>query len=382
MMPDRTDFSGTENAGQIRWQPAEVTSPQLDRPIPVVAAKGIPCIPNANRLQSLSIYLPRTPETAGLIGTLVTSLPGAESLSGLPPYLVHIHGGAWRDPRLTSASIEPAVACAFSGGVLPGEGPAPVTAIASLDYTVSQFNYPVPPLMANPPVSYDAIKDNHADLAREAVHPQHVSDVLHGLALLGSLGLASGSYILSGHSCGACLAFQSVLQPPRHYGLGYLPEPPCPAALLGLNGLYDLPSLATADGLGASHAHLRDDYEMLLSRAFGTDKDAWSDASPARFDPASIAGRIREGNAPRLVVLDQSAEDQLVPMNQKDRLTANLSKVAGLRVARGHRLTGKHAAPWEEGTMIYESFLDSLQLLQEDRRASALPSYALPSAFT
>ena len=25
-------------------------------------------------------------------------------------------------------------------------------------------------------------------------------------------------------------------QPPRHYGLGYLPEPPCPAALLGLNG--------------------------------------------------------------------------------------------------------------------------------------------------
>ncbi len=78
--------------------------------------------------------------------------------------------------------------------------------------------------MANPPVPYDAIKDNHTDLAREAVHPQHVSDVLHGLALLGSLGLASGSYILSGHSCGACLAFQSVLQPPRHYSLGYLPD--------------------------------------------------------------------------------------------------------------------------------------------------------------
>ena len=140
-----------------------------------------------------------------------------------PRYLVHVHGGAWRDPRLTSASIEPAVACAFSG-----EGPAPVAAIASLNYTVSPFGYPAPPFMANPPVPYDAIKDNHADLAREAVHPQHVSDALHGLALLGSLGLTSGSYVLYGHSADACPALQSVLQRPGHYGLSYLPEPPAP----------------------------------------------------------------------------------------------------------------------------------------------------------
>ena len=51
---------------------------------------------------------------------------------------------------------------------------------------------------------------------------------------------------------------------------------------LGLNGLYDLPALATADGLGASHAHLRDDYEKLLSRAFGTDKDAWPGPKPGQ----------------------------------------------------------------------------------------------------
>lgn len=356
-MPSRAD----------RWQSAEVVSPHLDRPVPVIAAKDIPYIPHANRLQTLSIYLPRTPRTAALIGTPVTSLPGADSPSRHPRYLVHIHGGAWRDPRLTSASIEPAVAHAFSGGVLPGEEPIPVTAIASLNYTVSQIDYPVPPVMANPPLPYDAIKDNHTDLAREAVHPQHVSDVLCGLALLGSLGLADDSYILSGHSCGACLALQSVLQPPRHYGLGHLPEPPCPAALLGLNGLYDLPALVVADGLGASHAHLRDDYEKFLSRAFGKDKDAWPDASPAGFDPASIAERIREGNAPRLVMLEQSTEDQLVPMNQQERLTATLAKAAGLRVTQGQRLTGEHAAPWEEGIMIYRSLVDALQLLREDQ---------------
>jgi hypothetical protein len=106
---------------------------------------------------------------------------------------------------------------------------------------------------------------------------------------------------------------------------------------------------------------------MMLGGAYGTDKNAWPGASPASFDPAGIAGRIREGTAPRLVVLGQSAEDQLVPMNQQDRLSTSLSKVTGLRVARGHRLTGKHAAPWEEGTMIYQSLLDTLQLLRGDK---------------
>ena len=352
-MPDRA-----------QWRRAEVVSPRVDGPVPVIAATGIPYIADANRLQNLSIYLPVTAETSALAGRPVDGLPGAGTPSALPRYHVHVHGGAWRDPRLTSSSIEPTVACAFSG---VGGGPAPISAIASINYTVTQFDYPPPPQMALPPAPYDAIKDNHTDPAREAVHPQHVSDVLHGLALLASLGLGDQSYILSGHSCGACLALQSVLKPPAHYGLGYLPEPPCPAALLGLNGLYDLPALATADGLGASHAYLRDDYELFLSRAFGTDKNGWRDASPASFDPAVIAGRVREGNAPRLVVLDQSAEDQLVPVNQKDRLAANLAMVTGLRIAQGHRLTGTHAAPWEQGVMICQSLLDTLRLLREER---------------
>ena len=81
---------------------------------------------------------------------------------------------------------------------------------------------------------------------------------------------------------------------------------------------------------------------------------------------ADIAARIREGNDPRLVVLDQSTEDQLVPMNQKDRLVAALAQVSGSGFAQGHRLTGKHAAPWEEGITICQSLLDTLRLLRED----------------
>jgi len=351
----------TEDSKQVEWQLAEVTSPHLAHPVSVVTAKDIPYLPNANRFQNLSIYLPETPESSRLIGTPPSSLPTPGSPASLPRYLVHIHGGAWRDPRLTSASIEPAVAHAFSASAVSVR----VSAVASINYTVSPFSYTAPPVMADPPTPYDPIKDNHSDPAREATHPQHMSDVLHGIALLRSFGLTDQSYILSGHSCGACIAFQVILQPPRYYGLDYLPDAPCPAALLGLNGLYDLPGLVNR--LGASHEHLRGDYEMLLSTAFGADKSKWSAASPARFDPAEIAERVREGKAPRLVELEQSTEDQLVPMNQRDGLEANLSKVSGLRVVEGHRCTGKHAAPWEQGVMIWESLQDVFRLLQGEK---------------
>lgn len=344
----------TEDANHVEWQLAEVTSPHLANPVSVVAAKDIPYLPDANRFQNLSIYLPETPETSDLIGTPASSLPNPDSQSLLPRYHVHIHGGAWRDPQLTASSIEPAVAHAFSATDVS----APISAVASINYSISQFP-------THPALPYDAIKDNHSDPAREAAHPQHVSDVLHGLALLRSFGLTDQSYILSGHSCGACLAFQAILQSPRHYGLDGLPDAPCPAAILGLNGLYDLPGLVNA--LGASHEHLSGDYEMLLSNAFGADKGKWPAASPARFDPAEIAERVRESKAPRLVVLDQSTKDQLVPMNQREKLEATLGKVSGLRVAEGHRCTGKHSAPWEQGVMIWESLQDVFSLLQGEK---------------
>jgi kynurenine formamidase len=342
-----------QDAQRAEWQAAEVTSPRLDHSVPVVAAKDISYISNANRLQTLSIYLPKTPETSNLIGTTANSFPEPHSQLLLPRYHVHIHGGAWRDPQLTSKSIEPTVAHAFSAT----DAPARISGVASINYTLSQ--YPT-----HPTLPYDAIKDNHSDPAREAVHPQHVSDVLHGLALLYSFGLTDQSYILSGHSAGACLAFQATLQPPWHYGLDHLPEAPCPAAILGLNGLYDLPELV--NGLDAAHEHLRAEYEKFVSSAFGADSSRWPAASPARFDAAEIAERVREGKAPRLVVLDQSTEDQLVPMNQSQRLEANLSKVSGLRVVEGHRCTGKHDAPWEQGVMIWESLEDIFRLLQTE----------------
>ena len=201
------------------------------------------------------------------------------------------------------------------------------------------------------------MKDGHADPSREAVHPDHLRDVYHGLALLRTLGLADRSYILSGHSAGATLAFQVALRSPPDHGLPDVADAPAPAALVGLNGLYDLPALVHA--LGPSHDMLRHDYAMMLANAFGPNEDGWADASPARFDPARVASRIAGRQAPKLAIIDQSEDDQLVPMNQRDRMATTLRQVDGLQVALGHRCTGKHAAPWQGGAMLWDSVRDA-----------------------
>ena len=342
---------GSETVNKVRWQSIEIVSPSLAEPVAVIAAIGIPYVSIASRFQTFNLYLPKAPESETLVGTLANSLPGANA-GAAPRYLVHVHGGAWRDPLLTAESIEPAVACTFS----TPKSSSKIQAIASINYTLSEFP-------SHPTLPYDSVKDHHSDLAREAVHPQHVSDVLHALSFLSAFGLTDGSYILSGHSCGACLAFQAILQSPACYGLKNEVDAPCPAAILGLNGLYDLPALV--DGLGSSHEHLRGDYESLLSNAFGKDKNNWASASPARFNPAVISGRVREDNAPQLILLDQSMEDQLVPHSQLERFEADLRESEGLSVIRGHRCTGKHAAAWEQGVMIWESVQDTLTHLRE-----------------
>lgn len=248
----------TQAVDEVQWQIEDVTSPQIDHPVSVVVARDIPYYANSNRLQTLSLYLPNTAETLPLVGTAANALPKPSSPSPSLRYFVHIHGGAWRDPQLTSRSIEPTVAHAFTGGTS-----SPISGIASINYTVSQFP-------THPALPYYSIGDNHSDPARDAVHPQHVSDVLQAFALLRSFGLTDHSYILSGHSAGACIAFQSILQSPQFYGLSSTSDAPCPAAIVGLNGLYDLPDLVYA--LGASHEHLRDEYEKMLSNAFGAEK--------------------------------------------------------------------------------------------------------------
>lgn len=332
----------TDITPDTTWQIHHVTSPHLPEPVPVLRALDIPTIDGGNRFQNVTLYRPLTPDTQPLAGTAVepflNTLPGADR----PNILVHIHGGAWRDPQLTATSIEATVAHAFTST------DRPIQAIASLNYSVSQFP-------KHPALAYDARTAEQCDTAREAVHPDHLRDVLLGLRHLRSLGLTDRSYLLSGHSAGACLAFQAALLGPEAFGLDGDLVPPTPAALFGINGLYDLPDLV--DHPGASHAHVASEYENLLGYAFG-DRSRWPSASPSRLSGDTVSARLAEGLAPRLVVLDQSEQDQLVPMNQLDTMHAALLQVPGLLAARGRWAHGSHAHPWEDGLMLWSAVHD------------------------
>src|SRR5262245_8678410 len=138
--------------GTARWQLSEVASPHLAQSVSVIAAKSIPYVRGGNRLQNLNLYLPRTSEMSSLVGLPVTSLPNSGAPSGIPRYLVYVHGGAWRDPHLDAGSIEAVVAHAFSAF----DELSPIIAIASLNYSLSQ--YPT-----HPSAPYDAIKDRNID---------------------------------------------------------------------------------------------------------------------------------------------------------------------------------------------------------------------------
>ncbi|KAJ4303290.1 hypothetical protein N0V90_002183 [Kalmusia sp. IMI 367209] len=342
------------------WQLAEVHSPHLPGSVEAIVAKDIPYAADPNRLQTLNLYLAHTPSTKELPGTPVESLPATikDSL-GVPNWQIHIHGGAWRDPDLNASSIEAAVAHALSA-LYVGDGRG-IFGIASLNYTVSPFPS-VPDWL--PTKAYDPKLAKHSDPAREARHPQHLHDVFSAFALLRSLGLSDGSFVLTGHSAGACLALQSTLQSPAYFGLD-IQAIPRPAAIAGLNGLYDLPGLV--HDLGATHAQLSDEYARILGQAFGCDEELWMQASPEGFDIAGIAERVERGEAPKLILLDQSTEDQLVPMSQMKRMKAKLEQVKGLKVVEGKRCRGTHAAPWEEGVMIWDTVRDVLALLNKGR---------------
>lgn len=140
--------------------------------------------------------------------------------------------------------MEPLVACAFSSK------DSPIDAFVAINYTLSPF-------ATHLTAPYDPTKGVIGQPWREARRPDHVRAVLRAFNTLHPFGLADDNFLLSGHSCGACLAFQATLQDPKHWQLEEeLPPPPRPFALIGLNGLYDL--VALVNGLGSSHKSMRE----------------------------------------------------------------------------------------------------------------------------
>ncbi|KAK0747457.1 Alpha/Beta hydrolase protein [Apiosordaria backusii] len=283
-------------------------------------------------LQTLDVWLPAS-ATVAPDGT-VQEPPDAVSLpSQSGHWVVYIHGGAWRDPLIDASSFSPtAINLLQAAASSYAKGSVPIAGVASLNYRLSPHpNHPV----------------DGRDPNREAKHPDHISDILTGLAFLQRLGGATGSWLLSGHSCGATLAFQAVMAPSR-WGLDTTIVKP--TVVVGLNGLYDLAGFITMPP--PDYAGLGDAYEEFTRGAFGDDEKVWQDACPATAD--DWTSEWQEG---KQVVLAQSRDDSLVPYGQLEKMGAYLSKSSSLHI-REMEAGGDHDDIWKKGDRLAEILYD------------------------
>ncbi|KAG5999415.1 hypothetical protein E4U54_001859 [Claviceps lovelessii] len=279
-----------------------------------------------NQLQHVDVWVPAKytpcPET------LASSwLPGPHTL-----WIIYIHGGAWRDPLVTSASFIPTLKSLSTAWLQSRKSPV---AFASISYSLSPYpHHPTHP-------------SNRCDDSRNASHPQHILDVLEAIHFLQSRAKFGNNYILAGHSCGATLAFQTAMNPVR-WGTDNAAKDDieAPLMVLGLNGLYDMPELI--ENPGGQHNQFRQLYEQFTRNAFGDDEDVWRDISPA-----FVENWAREWPDGRRVMLVQGTQDDLVPYRQgermRDSLVGSKSDRLVVELVDGE---GQHDEIWQKGILL------------------------------
>lgn len=269
--------------------------------------------------------------------------------SSTPSYvLVYIHGGAFRDPFITSQSI-----LSFLPFLLPSSSSPTshnIAAIASINYRLSPYpSHPTDP-------------SNPADESRNAKWPDHLADVRRAINWLfsssdGKDDCQRGKYpplpargcILIGHSVGATIAFALAL------GLGLDAASDTDAertskvkfkAIVGVEGIYDFTALRDA------HLEFKDIYEEFTTAALG-------DESSKEWEKANIARMIREGReveGVEVVMLGQSRRDELVEWGQLEIMTQALKGRGWGEGDKGKEkeisvieLSGGHDEIWEKG---------------------------------
>ncbi|KAK3946453.1 Alpha/Beta hydrolase protein [Diplogelasinospora grovesii] len=296
--------------------------------------KDVPYLPNATALQAFDIWIPASstsssqqPSKEGSAVDVVppepNSIPGGKGV-----WVVFLHGGAWRDPRVSSTSFSPT-----AGHILRHIHNRHQKEDVRLGGMIS-LNYRLSPHPDYPP--------NHPEYpgdGRGAKHPDHIHDVLSGISFLQRLLKPSpeneDEFVLVGHSCGATLAFQALMDSSRR-GLPPTQGLVKPSVVVGVNGLYDLAGFIKAPTKG--YEGLRDAYEKFVAGAFGEDESVWREVGPAsagnwlpEWQTLEGGQRTEEGRKrvrKRKAVLVQSKQDTLVPYDQLEKMRDYLLKHA------------------------------------------------------
>ena len=243
----------------------------------------------------------------------------------------YVHGGAWRDPQVTSKAILPTLKYLdpFKLGI---------AGIVSINYRLSPY-----PSHPTDPSKLD-------DETRNIQHPIHIEDILTGLEKILSIHNFGSNYILIGHSCGATLAFQTLMSKweSRSQGNSHISPP---SAVIGLEGIYDTKLLL--------ETHTHPAYREFIEAAFGTEEAQWKDASPTS---GKYSTTWKEG---RIVVLAHSSDDELVDWNQTERMSDVLWKEK--RKERRDvviKLKGKHDEIWQDGREVARAIEVAIGMLR------------------
>jgi kynurenine formamidase len=270
-----------------------------------------------------------------------------------------IHGGAWRDPLQDSKELQPALE-----QLLTRKSSEPI--LSRIAGFVS--------------INYGLSTGDESGSGLDYKHPQHIQDVVLALKWLqaeysvGSRGEDENgwNWMAVGHSCGATLALQlcmSYSKPWGNPGAGSWEGKP-PVAVVGLEGIYDLPLLV--------QTHIDQPvYAGFVTSAFGPDENIWKEASPisGQYHPAFHRGGMK------VVVLGHSTEDELVEWEQVRVLRRSLERqgwdIPGIaeagepRTAAGGcdkqlvlvQLKGSHDEVWSEGTGVRTAIEVAVRML-------------------
>ncbi|EPS32142.1 hypothetical protein PDE_07101 [Penicillium oxalicum 114-2] len=274
-------------------------------------------------------------------------------------WIIYIHGGAWRDPRIIAESFQ------TTQSILEADPNLPISGFASINYRLSASAKFPQDQDTTPPEDY-----------RNARHPDHIRDVEAALAFLQNTYDFGQRYILVGHSCGATLAFQAVMGAIAGHReqlsdkgtndcdvdtepVSSSPEPlpprlaALPAAIIGVAGIYDLRAIVE------SHREIPE-YRQFVEAAFGSDETVWDAVSPAQMvGSRGVEGGWKTG---RLAMLVHSDDDELVERAQLEAMRECLRAWEGREAqiekeelsSRERRvkilaISGAHDDAWKKG---------------------------------
>lgn len=207
------------------------------------------------------------------------------------------------------------------------------------------------------------------DRVRNARHPDHIDDVRKALKFLDSHYGFDGtfSYVLVGHSVGATMGLQYVMELPREKGAGRRgPFPgPEPHAVVGVEGLYDLPGLVKRCG---------DGYREFIAGAYGEEKELWEKMSPALLQEDWLEDGRTYNRLCHLVVLGWSPDDELVDGGEIDAMEETLRKwyFGVTKVSRN--LEGSHDGIVEDGEAIARLLVSTVEELDKIQDHLGRPS--------